>query len=71
MEDRLNFTCAKCSHPEYEVSTLSTAGGWLSRIFNFQYRKFSAVTCSHCKYTELFRAESGALANIFDVIASG
>jgi len=69
MDERLNFTCAKCGHPECEVSTLSTAGGWLSRLFNFQYRKFSAVTCSRCKYTELFGAEAGALSNIFDLLA--
>ncbi|OGO51403.1 MAG: GTP-binding protein [Chloroflexi bacterium RBG_16_68_14] len=64
-----NFRCAKCGNTGCEVNTLSTAGGWLSRLFNFQYRKFSAVSCSNCKYTELYRAEAGALSNIFDLLA--
>ena len=47
----------------------SSLGGWLSRLFNFQYRKFSAVSCTKCTYTELYKAESGALSNIFDILA--
>jgi len=71
LASNLNFTCVKCGGSDYEVNAMSTAGGWLSRLFNFQYRKFSAVSCKNCKYTELYRAESGALANIFDILAGG
>jgi predicted nucleic-acid-binding Zn-ribbon protein len=66
-----NYTCAKCGNTTCGVTELSMAGGWLSRLFNFQYRKFSAVSCTHCSYTELYRAESGKLANIFDILAGG
>lgn len=64
-----SYECPKCHHTACSVTTLSTAGGWLSRIFNFQYRKFSAVTCTRCTYTELYKSDSGALANIFDLLA--
>jgi predicted nucleic-acid-binding Zn-ribbon protein/peroxiredoxin len=66
-----NYQCPKCSHTVCEVKPMSTAGGWLSRIFDFQYRNFSSVTCAHCTYTELYKSEAGALANIFDLIAGG
>lgn len=70
-EGQLNYRCGKCGNATYEVNTLSTAGGWLSRLFNFQYRKFSAITCTQCGYTELYKARSGALSNIADILAGG
>ena len=68
---QLSYRCGKCGNATYEVNTLSTAGGWLSRLFNFQYRKFSAITCTQCGYTELYKARSGALSNIADILAGG
>jgi predicted nucleic-acid-binding Zn-ribbon protein/peroxiredoxin len=69
--DRANFVCGKCGNSTYEVAKLSTAGGWVSRIFNFQYRSFLAVVCTACNYAELYRAKSGRLANIADIVAGG
>jgi predicted nucleic-acid-binding Zn-ribbon protein/peroxiredoxin len=69
--DRVNFVCRKCRNTTYEVAKLSTAGGWVSRIFNFQYRSFVAVVCTACNYAELYRAKSGRLANIADIVAGG
>jgi predicted nucleic-acid-binding Zn-ribbon protein/peroxiredoxin len=67
--DRVNFVCKKCGNTTYEIAKLSTAGGWVSRIFNFQYRSFVAVVCTACNYAELYRAKSGKLANIADIVA--
>jgi predicted nucleic-acid-binding Zn-ribbon protein len=36
-----------------------------------QHRKFTTVTCDRCKYTEMYKADSSALGNIFDFITSG
>ena len=62
-----NFKCAKCLNNEYETSEFRATGGFLSKIFDIQSRKFTAVTCTRCKYTEIYKAESGALGNIFDM----
>lgn len=67
-QHELDFTCAKCGGVEYEVLDVSTASGMLSRMVNFQNRRFSAVVCERCKYTELYQAESGKLRNIADLL---
>ena len=65
---KLNFTCAKCGHNEYEVNDMSTTSGMMSRMVNLQNRRFSAVTCLRCSYTELYKTNSGALRNVFDLL---
>jgi predicted nucleic-acid-binding Zn-ribbon protein/peroxiredoxin len=65
------FSCAKCGGSASERYEVSTAGGWISRIANFQRRKFIAVSCSACGYTDLYRARSGAAANIADLLIGG
>jgi predicted nucleic-acid-binding Zn-ribbon protein/peroxiredoxin len=66
---KAGFSCSKCGFAEYEVMTVSTASGFLSRIFNFQHRKFTAVTCTRCTYTDLYKTDASALANVFDLLA--
>lgn len=65
----LNYTCVKCGNTDYEVLDVATASGMLSRMVNFQHRRFSAVTCRRCSYTEFYKTESGALRNVFDLLA--
>jgi predicted nucleic-acid-binding Zn-ribbon protein/peroxiredoxin len=63
-----NYKCAKCGHTACDVRRLHTVGGWLSRFYNFQYRQFSAVICEYCSYTELYKSEPHALANVLDFL---
>jgi predicted nucleic-acid-binding Zn-ribbon protein len=49
---------------------MRTTGGFWSKIFNLQTRKFSTVTCNQCRYTELFQVESSKLGNVFDFFAN-
>jgi predicted nucleic-acid-binding Zn-ribbon protein/peroxiredoxin len=65
------FTCAKCGNTGYEKTTVSTSGGFISRLFNFQYRRFTAVSCTACGYSELYKGEAGALANAADIALGG
>jgi hypothetical protein len=67
----LKFTCAKCANSLCEVLDVATASGMLSRMFNFQNRRFSAVVCTRCQYTEFYRTQAGMLRNIFDLLAGG
>ena len=63
-----DFTCAKCANNTYEVLDVSTASGMLSRMVNFQNRRFSAVVCQRCKYVEFYQTESGKLRNVADLL---
>lgn len=64
----LQFTCVKCGGNDYEVVDVSSTSGMMSRMVNLQNRRFSAVVCRRCKYTEFYKTESGALRNIFDFL---
>lgn len=64
------FTCGKCGYVECDRGEISTAGGLLSRLFNLQHNKFTAVSCRSCGYTELYRKTSGAVGNVVDFLAN-
>jgi len=66
----LNYKCPKCSNTAYETGEFRAAGGFWSKIFDVQGRRFSTVTCTRCKYTEIFKAESSMLGNIFDLFTN-
>ena len=61
------FRCTKCANDQFETSEFRATGGFLSKIFDIQSRKFTTVTCTRCKFTEIYKADSSALGNIFDL----
>lgn len=63
-----SYSCAKCGNSDYDVLDVSTASGMLSRLFNLQNRRFSAVVCRKCRYSELYQAESSKLRNAVDLL---
>ncbi|HMA58807.1 MAG TPA: zinc ribbon domain-containing protein [Halanaerobiales bacterium] len=65
------FKCEKCGSKSYDKTELRTTGGKLSKLFDVQNKKFIAVSCSNCGYTELYRInDSGVLSNIFDFLTN-
>ena len=60
------YTCPKCGNVEYEADVFRATGGRFAKIFDVQNKKFTTVTCTRCKYTEMYRADTSALGNIFD-----
>ncbi len=62
----LRFQCAKCGSTQYEVGQMRATGGFLSKIFDIQSQRFSTVTCSRCRHTEFYKADTSMLGNIFD-----
>jgi uncharacterized protein len=62
----MSYSCAKCAGTEFSTSTVSTTGGAFSRMIDFAAHEFTAVSCDHCGYTELFRSHSTGLANLLD-----
>jgi len=62
----LKYTCPKCSNTGYNIGEIRAAGGFWTKIFDIQNRKFTTVTCNRCKYTEIYDAPSSRLGNVFD-----
>ena len=62
----LNYQCPKCRWNQYEIGEIRAAGGFWSKIFDVQGQRFTVVICGQCRYTELFKADSSTLGNIFD-----
>lgn len=69
------FVCPKCESHGASVRPISTSGGTLSRMFNFQHNQFLAATCDWCGYTELYDArvlgEKRAGSDVFDLLFGG
>jgi predicted nucleic-acid-binding Zn-ribbon protein len=61
-----NYRCPKCGGTEYEVDQMRATGGILTKVFDIQSKKFTTVTCERCRYTEIYKADSSMLGNIFD-----
>jgi hypothetical protein len=66
----LSYRCPKCEHHEYDVGEVRAAGGFWSKIFDVEGQRFTTVICARCRYTELFRADSSMLGNIFDLFTN-
>lgn len=54
----------------YETDQFAATGGGFTKIFDVQSKKFTTVTCKQCKYTELYKAETSMLGNIFDFLTN-
>lgn len=62
----LNYTCPKCRNTAYETGEFRATGGFLTKLLDIQSKRFTTVSCTRCRYTEIFKADSSALGNIFD-----
>jgi len=62
----MQFSCPKCGSMDYTTGQIRAAGGFWSKIFDVQNKHFTTVSCSGCKYTEMYKADTNKLGNIFD-----
>jgi predicted nucleic-acid-binding Zn-ribbon protein len=65
------YLCPKCANTAFESSEMRATGGFFTKVFNVQSKRFTTVTCTLCKYTELYKTDSSTLGNIFDFMANG
>ena len=61
-----SFACVKCRASESTVGEIRAAGGFASKIFNIQNRKFHTITCKQCGYTEMYKTDSKGIGNVLD-----
>jgi len=70
--ESLRFTCSKCRGNNCEIGEIRAVGGFWSKIFDVQDRKLTTVTCTRCRYTELYDTDNSTgdstLADIFDLL---
>ena len=64
------YVCPKCGNTQYETDEFRATGGFLSKVFDVQSKRFTTVTCTNCKYTEVYKASSSMLGNIFDLFTN-
>lgn len=70
MEKR-TYSCAKCGTRNAETDEIRTTGSGFTKYFNIQNRRFTAVTCTKCGFTELYRGgKSGRASNILDFLTN-
>jgi predicted nucleic-acid-binding Zn-ribbon protein len=62
-----NYICPKCGSRQADIDQFRATGGFLSKLFDVQNKRFTTVTCRNCTYTEMYRAGSSQLGNIFDL----
>ena len=60
------WECPKCKNQTFETGQFAATGGGLSKMFDIQNKKFTTVTCTQCKFTEIYKAETSTLGNVFD-----
>ncbi len=68
VETTRSYSCARCHNTEYETQPISTTGGWVSRVFNFQSNRFTAVICTRCGYVDLYKGKRSTAANVADIL---
>jgi len=60
------WNCPKCGHDRYETDEITATGGFFSKFFNIQNKKFTAVSCRNCRFTEFYKGSTSTLGNILD-----
>lgn len=64
---QFNYNCPKCGGKHAEIDEFRATGGFWTKVFDIQNKKFTTVTCRNCTYTEIYKASSSQLGNIFDL----
>ncbi|MBL4587479.1 MAG: zinc ribbon domain-containing protein [Flavobacteriales bacterium] len=65
------YQCPKCQTRQYTTGEIRTTGGFWSKIFNIQNRKFISISCDNCGYTEFYNKKGSSTAeNILDLFTN-
>jgi len=70
MEKR-TYACTKCGNRQADIDEIRTTGAGFTKYFNIQNRRFTAVSCSRCGFTEFYkgsRASGGS--NVLDFLTN-
>jgi predicted nucleic-acid-binding Zn-ribbon protein len=62
------YHCPKCGNTIAEMDEIRTTGKGFSRFFDIQNKKFTVITCTRCKYSELYKGTASTLGNVADFL---
>ena len=60
------WSCPKCTNKHFTTGEMRVSGGFWSRIFDVQNKRYFSVSCQNCQYTEFYKGSSSTLGNVFD-----
>ncbi len=60
------YVCPKCGNTQFDTDEIRTTGGRFSKLFNIQNKKFTVVSCTRCRYSELYKGTTSAAGNVLD-----
>ena len=64
------WTCPKCESTSFTEDTVTMTGKTWSRFMNIQNRKFLAITCTNCQYTEFYKCVSKGWESVIDFLGN-
>ena len=67
-DNQIQYVCPKCGNRTYETDQFQATGGNFAKIFDIQNKKFVTVSCTHCGYTELYKAQTSDGWTILDFL---
>ena len=71
MAEHAKYRCPKCNNRQYEEGAIHVTGGFWSKIFDIQGKRFTTITCSYCGFTELYKGSNSSTGgNIFDLLTN-
>ncbi|NQU87691.1 MAG: GTP-binding protein [Mariniphaga sp.] len=66
-----SYHCAKCGNRKADIDQIRTTGSGFTKYFNIQNRRFTAVICTQCGFTEFYRGRpSSGASNVLDFLTN-
>jgi hypothetical protein len=66
MNKPIKYSCPKCGSKTFSTGTMWVSRSIFSKIFDIQSRRYSAVICSACKYTEFYHLPLKRLSEVLE-----
>ena len=66
----IKYTCPKCGGRKYRLSEIRVAHSLFTQLFDIQARKYSAMICEKCSYTEFYNVPVKKITSVFDFFTS-
>lgn len=64
------YTCPKCGSQTYEMGQIRVSGGFWSSFFDVGNKRYNAVSCTECGYTEFYKKTVSGIQKVFDFLGS-
>ena len=62
------YTCLKCGSHAYEMGQIRVSGDFWSSFFDVGNRRYNAVSCIECGYTEFYKKTVSGIQKVFDFL---